>query len=174
MKKKTFSGRTGCLIIALVMLLLIICVFVLPLVFRDKKSQPAIDITGVTADGQTQFTLSENEGKIGTVLIFFNHNTGKAIETMQMLSELAPNYNVDVVAVATGSGTIEEQLAIMKEHEITVFPHTLFDLEGKMAKAYNVKGTPVTYFIDKNGLVVDAFISTISEKSMKKNLSAIA
>ena len=81
--------------------------------WKGKEPQYAPDITGVTADGSSLYSLSDNRGKTGTVLIFFNHNTGKAVELMQQLSAVAPEYDADVMAVATGEGTVEEQLAVM-------------------------------------------------------------
>lgn len=162
------------IIVAAVAVVFLISYFVISAVWKDEEPQYAPDITGVTADGETLFSLSDNLGNTGTVLVFFNHNTGKAIEVLQLLSQVAPDYAVDVVAVATGEGSIEEQLAIMKENGITVFPHTLFDLEGEMAATYNVKATPITYFIDKNGQITDAFVASVSERSMRKNMEAIA
>lgn len=162
------------LVIAGVAIVFLISYFIISAVWKEDEPQYAYDITGVTADGETLYSLSDNYGSTGTVLIFFNHDTGKAIELMQQLSAAAPDYHVDVIAVATGEGTIEEQKAIMEENGITVFPHTLFDLDGEMAKTYNIHGTPITYFIDKNGLITEAFVASISEKSLHKCLAAIA
>ncbi|MBR6793033.1 MAG: TlpA family protein disulfide reductase, partial [Clostridia bacterium] len=119
------------------------------------------------------YSLSDNLGKTGTVLVFFDCETPKAIEVMQLISQVAPNYNVDVMAVSKGTGTVEEQLNRIKENKITVFPHTLFDTDGEISKAYNITNTPVTYFIDKEGRITDAYIASISEKSLKKELDAI-
>lgn len=162
------------IIVAAVAIVFLISYFVISALWKEEEPQYAPDITGVTADGETLYSLSDNLGKSGTVLIFFNHDTGKAIELMQQLSTLAPEYAVDVIAVATGEGTIAEQVAIMEENGITVFPHTLFDLKGEMAATYNINATPITYFIDKNGQIIDAYVASISEKSMRKNMEAIA
>jgi peroxiredoxin len=167
-------GKTA-LIVAAVAVVFLAAYFVISALWQPKEPQPAPDVTGVTADGSSLYSLSENKGKSGTVLIFFNLNTGNAVETMEQLSRLSAEFpTVDVMAVSTGEGAIPEQLSAMKEHGITAFPHTLFDVDGEMAKTYNVHGTPVTYFIDKNGLVQDCFISVISEKSMRKALALIA
>lgn len=172
MKNLPKYGRTA-IVAAGVAIVFIVVYFIVSAIWKPKEPQYAPDITGVTADGQSLYSLADNFGKTGTVLVFFNHDTGKAIELMQQLTAAAPNYAVDVVAVATGKGSIEEQKAIMQQNNITIFPHTLFDLDGEMAKTYNVNGTPVTYFIDKNGIVVDAFIASISEKSLNKALASI-
>lgn len=162
------------IVVAAVAVVFLVSYFIISAVWKEEEPQYAPDITGVTADGETLYSLSDNLGKSGTVLIFFNHDTGKALEMMQQLSTLAPDYTVDVIAVATGEGTIAEQVAIMEENNITIFPHTLFDLNGEMAAAYNINATPITYFIDKNGQIIDAYVATISEGSMRKSMEAIA
>lgn len=149
--------------------------FLIRALWRDPAPQAAPDITGVTADGESLYSLSDNRGRCGTVLIFFDLSTGKARDLMLLLSETAPRYpKADVIAVSTGEGSVSEQVAAMREAGITVFPHTLFDLDGEMARIYNIHGTPITYFIDKNGLVQEAFVASISAKSLEKALSAIA
>lgn len=163
--------RTGLIVLAVV-LVFIISFFIISSLTKEPAYAP--DLTGVTADGKSLYSLSENLGKTGTLLIFFDHDTEKAVTAMQLISQVAPDYDVDVVAIATGKGTIEEQTAILREKNITLFPHTLFDLKGEMAKAYNVGETPILYFIDKNGMITDAYIANITEKSLRKELRAIA
>lgn len=171
---KTTKILRPALITAAVAVLFVSVYLILSAALKEPQPQPAMDITGPTQDG-TLFSLLDNKGERGTLLIFFNHDTGKAINAMVQISEIAPEYKtVDIVAVATGKGTIEEQIAIMKENGITVFPHTLFDINGEMAKTYNVTGTPVLYFIDKNGMVTDDYLAVISDKSLRKELAAIA
>ncbi len=172
MKKSTKYVRTALILIA-VALIFLISYLIIASVWKKNEHRYAPDITGVTADGKSLYSLSENLSRTGTLLVFFDHDTEKAVELLQLISTVAPDYDVDVMAVATGEGTIEQQLTILKENEITVFPHTLFDLDGEMAETYNVTETPVTYFIDKTGRINDAYISSISEKSLRKELSAI-
>ena len=172
MKKQFKYGRTALIVIA-VALIFLISYLIIASVWKKNEHRYAPDITGVTADGKTLYSLSDNLDSTATLLVFFDHKTDKAVEVLQLISTVAPDYDVDVMAIATGEGTIEEQIKILKEKEITVFPHTLFDLDGEMAKAYNVTETPVTYFIDKTGRINDAYIASISEKSLRKELSAI-
>lgn len=162
------------IVFAAILLLILLLYLVLSLVWRSDDPQYAPDITGVTADGTSLFSLSDNRGETGTVLIFFDPETGKAVELMQQLSTAVEGYEVDVVAVAVGAESVEGELALMEEQAVPVFSHTLFDLDGAMAEAYNISAAPITYFIDKNGLVQDVFISSISEKSLQKALASIA
>ncbi len=174
MQKFPRYARTA-IIVAAVAVIFLVSYFVISALWKEEEPPCAPDITGVTANGKTLYSLSDNYGANGkgTVLVFFNHDTGKAIELMQQLSDIAPQYDVDVIAVATGKGSIKEQIAIMEKNHITLFPHTLFDLDGAIAEIYNVKGTPITYFIDKNGLIQEAFVASISEKSLHKWLKEI-
>ena len=172
MKKSMKYGRTALIVIA-VALIFLISYLIIASAWKKNEHRYAPDITGVMADGKSLYSLSENLGKTGTLLVFFDHDTEKAVEVMQLISTVAPDYDVDVIVIATGKGTVEEQLKILKEKEITAFPHTLFDLDGEMAKAYNVTETPITYFIDKTGRIADAYIASISEKSLRKELAAI-
>ena len=171
MKNSLKYVRTGLIVMA-VILVFILSFFIISSLTKEPAYAP--DITGVTADGKSLYSLSENLGKNGTLLVFFDHDTDKAVTAMQLISQVAPEYDVDVMAVATGKGTVEEQIAILREKEITVFPHTLFDLKGEMAKTYNIGETPILYFIDKNGMITDAYIANITEKSLRKELKGIA
>ena len=171
MKKIWKYGRTTLVVLG-VLLVFAISYLIVSSILNKNENRYAPDICGVTADKKS-YSLSDNLNKTGTLLIFFDCDTPKAVELMQSISKLAPSYNVDVMAVSTGEGTIEEQIALMKEKEITVFPHTLFDVDGEMAKTYNIKETPITYFIDKTGRICDAYVASISEKSLKKELAGI-
>lgn len=173
MKKTLKYGRTALIVVG-VALVFLLSYLILSTVIKRSEPAYAPDITGVAADGKTLFSLSENLGKTGTLLIFFDQTTDKAISAMQLISKVAPDYEVDVVAVSTEKGTIEDQLVALKEQNVTVFPHTLFDLKGEMAKVYNITATPILYFIDKNGEITHAYIANITEKTLRKELSAIA
>ena len=171
---KTFWKTTRpILVVAGVAILFLLSYFIISFFSKDHEPQAAYDVTGVMADGSSLYSLSDNYGKTGTVLVFFDIDTGKATELLTQLHAAAPDYPVDILAVATSKKTMEEQKRQLEELGVD-FPHILFDLDGKMAETYNVHGTPVTYFIDKNGLIQDAFIASISEKSLRKALASLA
>ncbi len=161
------------LIILAVALVFVLTFFILTLFIGKKEPQPAIDVTGVEADGQTLYSLSENFGKKGVALVFFELEHRHSQEVLQRIVPKAKELGVEVVAVCVSDGTIQESLARMKELEMPVAEHTLFDLQGEMAKKYNVTAPPCTYFIDKNGMMVDAYLGTISEKSAVAELKEI-
>lgn len=162
------NGRRALVIGGVVLLCLI--AWLIASLLIGKGPQPALDIIGPDAKGELH-ALSDNFGKQGTVLLFFDTKTEKATELLEQMVALEGNYDVDVMAVAV-NGDYEEQKAALKKMGIEL-PHLLFDVEGKMAKTYNVTTTPVTYFIDKNGLVQDAFLSSITDKTLKKSFASI-
>ncbi len=171
MKKTNFARPV--LVILGVAVLCLICWLAADLIIGDEP-QKALDITGVCADEQTLYSLSDNYGQKGTILVFFDLDTGKAVELMESLREITPDYpEVDVIAVSTTQGTIAEQKQRLAELKID-FPHILFDIDGEMAKTYQISGTPITYFIDKNGYVQEAYVSVISAKSLRKELAALS
>ncbi len=171
---KTFwSAARTTIVILVVALIFFLSYFIISSFLKDHSPQQAYDITGVADDGTTLISLSDYFGTKGTVLVFFDIDTGKAIDLLQQLSSLAPDYPVTIFAVATSRKPIEEQKNLLKEDGITL-PVLAFDVQGEMAETYNVHGTPVTYFIDKNGAVQEAYIASVSTKSLIKSMKKIA
>ncbi len=162
------------LIVLGVALVFILTFFILSLFIGDKEPQPAIDIVGVEKDGATLYSLSENFGKKGVALVFFELEHRHSQEVMQRMVPKAKELGVEVVAVCVSDLSIKESLQKMEALKMPLAEHTLFDLQGEMAKKYNVSTAPCTYFIDKNGMMVDAYLGTISEDSIEKELKAIA
>ena len=173
MKNAMKYGRTALIVLGVALIFFLSYVILSTII---KRSEPtyAPDITGVTADGKTLYSLSDHRGEKGTALLFFNPNEEKSIEILQLLSQIAPEYSVEVLPVSLGEEPIEKQTALLQEKGCTVFPHTLFDFSKEIRTVYNISATPILYFIDKNGIITDAYIANISEKSMRKELKAIA
>ena len=162
------------IIVLSVALIFFLSFFILSLFIRDKEPQPAPDIVGVGADGQTLYALSDQYGERGIALVFFGLDHRHSQEVMQRIVPQAEKEGVLVVAVCTEVSSVEQALQKMKELKIPQAEITLFDLDGEMAKEYNVTAAPCTYFIDKSGNILDAYLGTISEKSIEKELQAIA
>ena len=167
-------GMRPAIVVCAVFLLFLITLLIVSALMPNKDPALAPDITGVTADGKTLRSLYDLPEEKGTLLIFFDCRSKHAVKAMKLIGEIAPDYDVNLMAVSETGGEIKAQLASMKELEIPLAEHTVFDVKGEMAKIYNVKNTPVIYFIDKNKEVEEAFIAAISEKSLKKCLKKIA
>lgn len=166
------KGGHPVLVIIGVALIFLITFMAVTLLWGGTKEQPAYDVTGVLSDGKTLYSLSDNYGKTGSVLLFYDMEDATSAELMETFAAIAPEYKADILAVSISQKPMEEQLQMLKEAGIT-FPHLLFDPEGTIAETYNVHVPPTTYFIDKNGLVQDVYPGPISEKSIRKELKAI-
>ncbi len=172
MKRAGIRGRTV-LILAGVFLLVFIIYLLLSLFVKEKKT--AFSFTGVAADG-SHVTLSENFGERGTALIFYNTELPVAIETVRLFEKYASDYpTVDIMPISLDEGTLEERIEKSKKAGLTLFEHTLFDVDGDLAALYNVTTQiPCIYFIDKDGIVQDTYPVHLSERSLQKELNSIA
>lgn len=52
------------------------------------------------------------------------------------------------------------------------FP-TFLDMEGKVVKQYKLQGTPTSFFIDANGVIVDRHIGAAGKKLLEESLQKI-
>ena len=172
MKRAGIRGRTVLIIVA-VFILMIVLYLALTVIFKEKP--PAVDFTGVSASS-SHVTLADNYGKSGTLLVFYDTETEKAVETMKLIQKHAPDYpTVDILSVSVDQGTLEERVAKAKKAGITLDDHSLFDVDGEIAKLYGVTTQlPCLYFIDKDGIVQDAYPVNITESTLESELENIA
>lgn len=161
------------LVVLVVALIFYLTFFILTLFIKDQEPAPAPDIIGAQADG-TLYSLSENFGKQGVALIFFELEHRHSQDAMGNIIPKAKELGVPVVAVCVSDLSVEQSQARMKELELPTPDILLFDIDGAMAKTYNVDPPPCSYFIDKNGMLCDAYPGPISEKSAEKELKEIA
>lgn len=161
------------LVILAVALVFFLTFYILTFFMKDKEPAPAPDLIGPQADG-TLYSLSENFGKQGVALIFFELEHRHSQEAMENIIPKAKELKVPVVAVCVSELSIEESQARMKELKLPAPDILLFDVDGKMAKTYNVNPAPCSYFIDKNGMLLDAYPGPISASSAEKELKGIA
>lgn len=146
--------------------------FIISAVTEKKEPQPAPDITGVAYDETSLYSLSENYGTHGTVLVFLDPMKEEDLQYLSSLNAMDPKKE-QVIAVSLS----EEPFAAQKEKiEGAQLQETriLFDPNGEMAKTYGISGSPVTYFIDKNGMIVDARLGRINAKTLEKAFAKIA
>ena len=161
------------LIVLSVALVFCLTFFILTLFIQDKEPAPAPDLVGPQADG-TLYSLSENFGKQGVALIFFELKHRHSQEAMEKIVPKAKELGIPTIAVCVSDLSIEESQARIKELKLPAPDVLLFDVEGKMAETYHVDPAPCSYFIDKNGMLRDAYPGPISEKSAEKELKEIA
>ncbi len=171
MKRAGIRPRTVFILIGVFVLIFVIYL-VLSVLFKEKSA--AYDFTGVAADG-SHVTLSDNYTKRGTALVFYDTETPRAVETVQQLEKAAKKFpTVDLITVSIDAGTLKERIAKSEKAGLTALPHSLYDVDGELAKLYNISATPCIYFIDKDGIVQDGYIGIISEDSLQSELEGIA
>lgn len=145
--------------------------YIVDAVSKKKEPQPAPEITGVAYDETSLYSLSDHRGQKGTILTFFDPAQEDTVTLLETL--IAANRGrVEILAVSVSALPIAEQKAFLSSVESGC--RILFDVDGKMAETYGISGVPVTYFIDKNGLIQDAFLRGISAKTLEETIAAIA
>ena len=134
-----------------------------------KKPQPAIDFTAVSQNG-VRFTLSENYGKSGTVLIFIDPETEGSVSLANKL--IANRKNADIIAVSVSKLSADEQKKLLGEN-ILALEKLCFD-SADIIETYNIGNAPITYFIDKQGLVQNGFVGDIKEETINKYIDRVS
>ena len=161
------------LITLIVALVLILTFYILTLFIGKRDPQPAIDLAGKDVEGST-ISLSSYQDKSGVALVYFELEHRHSQEVVQRILPKAKELGVEVIAVCQTDLSAAECLARMKELEMPTPEHLLLDPKGELSAVYKVSTAPCTYFIDKNGMILDAYLGTISEQSAEKELRAIA
>ena len=161
------------LIVALVATLFLVSFYAVITLWPKGDPIPAEDITAPAADGSL-YSLSAHLQKEPVVLVFFELEHRHSQEVIQRMIPAAKKQGIEVVAVCVSALSPEQALARMKELKMPTPAHLLFDQDGSVAKVYNVTSPPCIYFIDKNGMIVDAYLGTISEDSLAKELQELS
>ena len=154
-----------CLVVALVF---IAAYFIIkPFIEEDKE---AIDFSGGTASGEV-LSLSDNFGKTGTVLCFFDPQAEQSLQLVEQLVDTV-NGRADIIAVAVTDLEAQDALALMSD-KIKTIEHLIVDGTEAVEK-YRISSPPITYFIDRDGLVISTYLYKISDKSLNKELDKLA
>jgi peroxiredoxin len=116
-------------------------------------------------DGQA-ISLSSLQGR-PVLLNFWATWCGPCQVEMPYIQEVSEDKDwVDQGLVILGINIGEESSDVEKfmEDNSLFFP-VLLDTDATVAKAYNVRGIPTTFFIDKNGIIKDMKIGTFPTKA---------
>lgn len=131
----------------------------------DKELGDAIDFTAVDAAGKN-FTLSKNyEG--GVALIFFDRSQGDGVAHLTNMAAAKQNTGVKTVLIAIGESGGEGITSYLKENNLSV-DVVIPDEKGEIASLYNVSACPITYFIDRNGIVRGVSLSNLTPTAAEK------
>lgn len=161
------------LVVLAVALVFFLTFYILTFFIRDKEPAPAPDLVGPQPDG-TLYSLSENLGKQGVALIFFELEHRHSQDAMENIVPKAKELGISTVAVCVSALSIEESQARIAELKLPAPDVLLFDVDGALSETYNVDPAPCSYFIDKNGMIRDAYPGPISAASAEKELKEIA
>lgn len=126
-----------------------------------------------TLDGKTLSfpTASKNP----TVLYFWASWCGYCQQEAPDLVALAKKYKgkVEFYGVnTTARDDVEAANDYVQNYKID-FP-TLLDMNGDVVKQYKLQGTPTSFFIDENGVIVDHHIGSAGKESLEASIQKIA
>ncbi|NLB81220.1 MAG: TlpA family protein disulfide reductase [Clostridiaceae bacterium] len=134
---------------------------------NSKKITPAINFTVLDAVGN-QVKLSEKFGK-PIILNFWASWCPPCKNEFPHFQKAYNRYkdkiNFFMVDLVDGQReTIEKGKLFVREHKYTM--PIYFDTTNQAAKAYRITSIPMTYFIDKEGNIVNLFQGQISEEKL--------
>ncbi|HEX9823661.1 MAG TPA: TlpA disulfide reductase family protein [Actinomycetota bacterium] len=94
---------------------------------------------------------------------------------LPLMHELAPEYDMTVVTVVTSIGTRPgpSPQGFMDENGL-VFPTAVDDSGGTIAAGLGVQGFPTSYYVDRDGVVVETAVGEAGEDAMRASMAALA
>ena len=149
-------------------LFLFIIIF-LVLSVTTKKPQKAYDFAAGTHTGEV-INLYDNLGKTPTALMFFDPEIEGSNTVLSKL--IAKKDGFDIVAISVSALPEQKQKELLPENWDTV-SHLCFEGSEAIEK-YNIGNAPITYFIDKDGYIIDAYVGNIKETSIEKLIKKLA
>lgn len=127
----------------------------------DAKAAPDFELE--LFSGKT-IKLSDFKGEKPVIINFWASWCGPCREEAPILAKAGKNYGSDVefIGIVTND-TRENSLAFMKEFDITY--ENGIDRTG-IAQSFKITGIPETFWIDKDGRIVDHWIGAIDEPNL--------
>ncbi len=163
---------------------------------RYSSSQLVSDIAGETPQAEQSsgsdlvgktapyFDLPDMEGNhvqvsglIGTplVLVFWTTWNSQAADEMHILDEYLASIPTEgrlVKIIAIDSQEEKSVVSSFMRRGGYVVP-TLLDARGAVSEEYQIKSTPTTYFLDRDGVIRDADAGLISERMLVDKIETI-
>jgi peroxiredoxin len=138
---------------------------------KTSEPKPAHDFTLKDLSGN-EVKLSGLKGKAVVVNFWATwcHPCKEEIPDLQKSYD--ENKNNGLVILGVNIKENESKVSrFAKDHKIT-YP-ILLDIDGAISDAYRVFGIPMSFFIDRNGLVKDSFIGMLTQEDLSKKLAMI-
>lgn len=123
-------------------------------VMKDAQLRHIEDLTLTRIDGATT-RLSEQQGAVGTVVVFWSKDCGPAIEALPVLQQAGARFEdfgfrvITVAEQATRDVQLDRQIA---DHRFTL--PVYLDRDGRVNKAFNNWGTPQIFLLDRHSRLV--------------------
>ncbi len=128
-----------------------------------KPPQQALDFAYATAEGKVSALFDEAK-KTGAVLIFFDPEVEGSNDVFSRVVQNAGDATVIAVSVSD----------LEKQKQLELLPENVRDLKNlcfkgaDIVKQYNIGNAPVTYFVNKEFYVTDAFVGNIKDSTIQK------
>ncbi len=128
-----------------------------------KPPQMALDFAFARPDGSVSGLFDEAREN-GAVLVFFDPEVEGSNDVLTRV--IAGRGECEVVAVSVSKLSAEKQLELLPENAKTL--KNLCFVSEDIVKRYNIGNAPVTYFINNEFYVTDAFVGNIKDKTIQK------
>jgi cytochrome c biogenesis protein CcmG, thiol:disulfide interchange protein DsbE len=137
---------------------------------KPKAGSPAPDFS--LPDLQdAQIKLSGVKGK-AVVLNFWSINCGPCVEEIPLLEQMGGLRPEELVVVAVNLGDPKNSIeSFVKSNKITYT--VLQDGDGSISNLYHVSAYPVTYFIDRDGIIQAVHTGQLTSGILPANLKEI-
>lgn len=126
-------------------------------IFANLSSKPKIgstapEFTLTSLQGQ-KVSLDKLSGKV-VVLNFWAINCAPCIQEIPLLQEISDREKDNLVVLAINMGDPQKSVeSFVKSNKITYT--VLLDTDGRVSDLYHVAAFPVTYFLDRDGIIQD-------------------
>ncbi|MBN18692.1 MAG: hypothetical protein CL758_04345 [Chloroflexi bacterium] len=137
-----------------------------------RVGEKAPDFEFILINNSQKFILSENFGK-SLVINFWASWCPPCREESELLEKTYKefnNQNVHFIGVNI-QDTLTEAKSYIDQYKIT-YPNGM-DTDGKISIDYGVIGLPVTFFVNKEGIIVTRWVGAITEEQLHSNISKI-
>lgn len=161
-----FQRHSGSMLAVFTVLLLSACTK------RTEAMVSVSDVTFQTLDGQ-KIVLSEVSGPV--LVNFWSTNCVICLREMPAMAELHQDYQqrgFELIAVAMPFDPPNLVLEYAESRKLP-FPVAL-DIEGKVLEAFEpVKGTPTSFLINTDGLIVNRIVGAINFDKLRRRLDTM-
>jgi peroxiredoxin len=127
---------------------------------KPKTGSAAPEFTLTDLKG-LELQLNKYKGK-AVILNFWAINCAPCIQEIPLLQTISEHDKDNLVVLAINLGDPQKNVeTFVKSNKITYT--VLLDTDGRVADLYHVAAFPVTYFIDRNGIIQDQHTGQLTD-----------